>query len=48
MREEGPGVFTRGMGATLSRAFIVNAAIFAVFEAAGTAMNELPGTTAGG
>lgn len=32
-REEGLGALTRGMGATLSRAFLVNAAIFAVYEA---------------
>ncbi len=32
-REEGPGVLTRGLGATLGRAFLVNAAIFATYEA---------------
>jgi solute carrier family 25 carnitine/acylcarnitine transporter 20/29 len=32
-RQEGPGVLTRGLGATLARAFVVNAAIFATYEA---------------
>jgi hypothetical protein len=39
-REEGVGVFTRGLWPTLSRAFLVNAAIFASFEAATAAMDE--------
>ncbi len=38
LREEGPGVFARGLGPTLGRAFIVNAAIFASFEACVAAM----------
>jgi hypothetical protein len=33
VREEGWRGLTRGMGATLSRAFLVNGAIFAGFEA---------------
>lgn len=31
-REEGRGVFFKGMTATLTRAFIVNAAVFTVYE----------------
>ena len=31
-REEGRGVFFKGMTATLTRAFIVNAAVFSVYE----------------
>lgn len=31
-REEGLSVFTRGLGTTLSRAFIVNGVIFASYE----------------
>ncbi len=31
--EEGPGVLTRGLGACLARAFLVNAAIFSGYEA---------------
>jgi solute carrier family 25 (mitochondrial carnitine/acylcarnitine transporter), member 20/29 len=47
LREDGPGVFVRGLSATLVRAFIVNAAIFASFEAATAAMNDLgPGGAA--
>jgi solute carrier family 25 carnitine/acylcarnitine transporter 20/29 len=38
-REEGAAVFARGLGPTLSRAFVVNAAIFACFEAAIAAMD---------
>ena len=30
---EGPGVFIRGLGTTLARAFLVNGAIFSVYEA---------------
>ncbi|KAI8473234.1 MAG: mitochondrial carrier domain-containing protein [Monoraphidium minutum] len=41
VREEGRGVFAKGLGATLSRAFVVNAAIFACFEAATAAMDDL-------
>ena len=32
LREEGRGVFFKGMSATLTRAFIVNAAVFTVYE----------------
>lgn len=31
-KEEGRGVFFKGMTATLTRAFIVNAAVFTVYE----------------
>ena len=31
---EGTGAFTRGLGTTLSRAFIVNAVLFSGYEAA--------------
>jgi len=31
-KEEGRGVFFNGMTATLTRAFIVNAAVFSVYE----------------
>jgi len=31
-REEGGGVFLQGLGATLTRAFIVNSVIFASYE----------------
>ncbi|GBF97772.1 mitochondrial arginine transporter [Raphidocelis subcapitata] len=42
-REEGgAAVFTRGLGATLGRAFVVNAAIFACFEATIAAMAGAP------
>lgn len=33
-RQEGPGVFVRGLGTTLCRAFVVNAVLFSVYEAA--------------
>lgn len=33
-REEGPGVFVRGLNATLARAFMVSAVIFSVYEGA--------------
>ena len=42
VREEGPGVFAKGLGATLGRAFIVNAAIFTCFEACMSAMDGAP------
>lgn len=32
-RQEGSRVFVRGLGATMGRGFVVNAAIFAAFEA---------------
>lgn len=32
-RLEGPGVFFRGLGTTLCRAFLVNAVLFSVYEA---------------
>lgn len=38
-RQEGLQVFTKGLGATMARAFITNAAIFATFE---LCMNVLP------
>jgi solute carrier family 25 carnitine/acylcarnitine transporter 20/29 len=31
-RLEGPGVFFRGLGTTLCRAFLVNAVLFSVYE----------------
>lgn len=31
-RAEGPGVFFRGLGTTLGRAFVVNGAIFSAYE----------------
>jgi hypothetical protein len=46
-REEGLAVFTRGLWPTLSRAFLVNAAIFASFEAAAAAMDDLAARRAG-
>ncbi|KAF6265536.1 mitochondrial carrier domain-containing protein [Scenedesmus sp. NREL 46B-D3] len=38
IREEGRGVLAKGLGATMGRGFIVNAAIFASFEAFSKAM----------
>jgi len=38
-RQEGPRVFVKGLGATMGRGFVVNAAIFAAFEAVMDAMN---------
>jgi hypothetical protein len=38
IREEGRGVLAKGLGATMGRGFIVNAAIFASFEALSNAM----------
>lgn len=38
-RQEGSRVFVRGLGATMGRGFVVNAAIFAAFEACMDAMN---------
>jgi hypothetical protein len=38
-RQEGSSVFVRGLGATMGRGFVVNAAIFAAFEACMDAMN---------
>lgn len=32
-RQEGRGVFFRGLGTTLCRAFVVNAVLFSVYEA---------------
>lgn len=46
VREEGPGVFTKGLGATLARAFTVNAVIFACFEACMSAMGGGSGAPA--
>ena len=40
LAEEGARVFVRGLGPTLGRAFIVNGAIFATFEAAMAVMQE--------
>lgn len=31
-RAQGPGVFFRGLGTTLGRAFVVNGAIFSAYE----------------
>ena len=42
---EGLGAFFRGMGPTLSRAFVVNAVTFCVFE---TVLNEIGGEMSGG
>lgn len=36
-------MFTKGLGATLARAFIVNAAIFASFEACMVTLNDVLG-----
>jgi hypothetical protein len=38
IREEGRGVLAKGLGATMGRGFIVNAAIFASFETLSKAM----------
>lgn len=38
-RQEGGRVFVRGLGATMGRGFVVNAAIFAAFEACMDAMS---------
>lgn len=38
-RQEGPRVFVKGLGATMARGFVVNAAIFAAFEACMDAMS---------
>jgi hypothetical protein len=38
-RQEGYQVFVRGLGATMGRGFVVNAAIFAAFEACMDAMS---------
>jgi hypothetical protein len=39
-RSEGPKTFTKGLGATMSRGFLVNAAIFVSFEALMKAMAD--------
>eukprot|EP00775_Hariotina_reticulata_P007709 gene7709-7908_t len=39
-RSEGPRAFTKGLGATMSRGFLVNAAIFVSFEALMKAMAD--------
>jgi hypothetical protein len=40
-RREGAAAFTRGLGATLCRAFVVNAALFATFELSMKALDQL-------
>ena len=45
-REEGRGVFFNGMTATVTRAFIVNAAVFSVYEFLLKIMEDQPAETA--
>ena len=46
-RDEGVSVFFRGLGTTLSRAFVVNAVLFSVYEASMHALHAHDSANAG-